>query len=229
VACAAVGATFPEHRAVRPAQRESGRRPYAAVLRAGVAEVRSQPALRAALLLVPAVTALWGVLDEYAPLLAAGTGVADETVPLLFLLVYAGVAAGGLLAGRAGRLSRRGLGAVLAAAAGALALGALSGTPSGFVLLAAAFGAFQAVTVVVDARLQHAITGSARATVTSVASLATELLVLAAFAAYGAGSQVAGHSTLFALFAGVYAIVAAALWRRPHSAAAGIAVQPAER
>jgi predicted MFS family arabinose efflux permease len=221
VACAAVGATFPEQRARRPADGGSGLDAYAAVLRAGVAEVRSRPALRSALLLVPAVSALWGALDEYVPLLAADTGVAAEAVPLLFLLVYAGVAAGGLLGGSAGRLSRRALAGVLAAAATALALGALSGAPSGFALVAAAFCAFQAVTVVVDARLQEAITGPARSTVTSAAALATELLVLAVFAAYGAGSEIAGNAALFACFAAGYAIVAAAMLREPRAAATG--------
>jgi hypothetical protein len=190
-------------------------RALAAVLRSGVTEIRAAPALRGALLLVPAVTAIWGALDEYVPLLAAGTGVAPERVPLLFLLVYAGVAAGGLLGGAAGRLSRRALAAVLAGAALALALGALSGRPAGFVLLAVAFCAFQAVTIAVDARLQDAITGAARSTITSVAGLATEALVVAVFAAYGAGSAFAGHAVLFACCAGGYAVIAAALLRRP--------------
>ncbi|MDQ3676690.1 MAG: MFS transporter [Actinomycetota bacterium] len=213
LAGAAIAATFPEHRAAVVSDGVSGLRAYAAVLKAGVAEVRSGPALRGALALVPAVTAIWGALDEYLPLLATDTGVADETVPLLFLLVYIGVAAGGLLGGPASRLSRRALAGLLAAAATGLALGALSGLPAGFVGIAAAFCAFQALQVVVDTRLQDAIRGPARSTVTSLAGLATELLVLAVFAGYGAGSALAGDATLFACFAGVYVVIAAAMLR----------------
>jgi hypothetical protein len=134
-------------------------------------------------------------------------------VPLLFGLVYVGVAAGGLLAGRAARLSRRSLAGLLAAAAVALAAGALTGVAAGFLLVALAFGAFQTVTVVVDVRLQDAIAGPARSTVTSLAGFATEVLVVAVFAAYGAGSAVAGDATLFACFAAAYVVVAAAMLR----------------
>ena len=216
VAAAVVGASFPEHRDGRDG--DGAFRAYAAVVRAGLHAVRSSPRLRAAVLLVPAVTAIWGSLDEYVPLLAADTGAGPEAVALLFLLVYVGVALGGLVADRAARLSTRALAGVLAAAAVALALGAASGTPAGFVLIATAFAAFQAVTVAVDARLQDAIEGPARSTVTSLAGLATEVLVLLVFAAYGAGSAVADHATLFVCFAAAYLVVAAAMTRvRPRA------------
>ncbi len=209
VAAAAVAATLPEHREPRGPDGASGLRAYAAVLRTGSGEIRASAALRAALVLVPAVAAIWGALDEYVALLATGTGVSDETVPLLVLLVYVGVGAGGLLAGRASRLSPRAIAGVLAAAAVALALGALSEVPAGFVLIAVAFCAFQAIQVVVEARLQDAINGTARSTVTSLAGLATEVLVLAVYAGYGAGSALAGHAPLFAGFAAVYVVIAA--------------------
>jgi len=211
---AVIATTFPEHRSRRiEADGGAGFRAYAAVLDAGVAELRSGPALRAALLLVPAVAAIWGALDEYLPLLATEIGVADGTVPLLILIVYVGVALGGLLGGPASRLARPALAGVLTAAALALALGALSGVPMGFVLIAVAFCAFQAVQVVVEARLQDAINGSARSTVTSLAGLITEVLVVTVFAGYAAGSALAGHATLFACFAAIYVVVAAAIMR----------------
>jgi MFS family permease len=212
VGCAGVAATLPEHRrAPTEDGDEKALHAFATVLRAGAAELRSSPSVRTAVLLVPAVTAIWGSLDEYVPLLAADTGVGTATVPLLFLLVYVGVSAGGLLGGRAGGLSPSALAGVLAVAAVALALGALSRAPSGFVLIAVAFGAFQAVTVAVDARLQAAIAGPARSTVTSLASFATEVLVIGVFAAYAAGSAVADDATLFACFAAGYLLVAVAM------------------
>jgi predicted MFS family arabinose efflux permease len=214
IATAAIALSFPEHREGRDGDVASGVAAYAHVVRAGAAEVRSNPGVRRVLLLLPAVSAMWGVLDEYVPLLAAETGVETEAVPLLLLVVYAGVTAGGLVAGRVARARTGALAGLLGAAAAALAAGALSGRPGGFVLLAVAFCAFQAVTVVVDARLQDAITGPARSTVTSLASLATETLVLASFAAYGLGSAFAGHATLFACFAAAYVLVAAAM---PHA------------
>ncbi len=212
VACllaAVVGSTLPEHRS-RTVDRdpEAGWTAYAAALRDGVGEVRASPTVRRALLAVPAVVAVWTSLDEYLPLLATETGVADGTVPVLFLLVYAGMVAGGAFADRAGRLAGPGLAAVLLLAAAALAAGALLRVPEGFVLVAAAFALFQAVTVAVEARLQDAIEGPSRSTVTSIAGLATEVVVLSVFLGYGAGSAFSDDATLFVVAAAFYVPVA---------------------
>ncbi|HEV2776529.1 MAG TPA: MFS transporter, partial [Solirubrobacteraceae bacterium] len=169
LAAAAVGATFPEHRTAPAASELPGIRAHLVMVRTGLEDMRHSPALRRALLVVPAVTAVWGSLEEYVPLLALETGVERETVPLLALLVAAATAVGGMLAGRANALSARGVSLALAGAAVALAFGALSLKPAGFILLAVAFAGFQALTVVADARLQDAIEGPARSTVTSVA------------------------------------------------------------
>ncbi len=220
LAAAVVAAGLPERRGPTDGDGSAAPGPgVGAVLRAGVAEVRARPAVRAAVLLVAAVTAVWGSLDEYVPLLADATGVDAANVPLLFGLVYLGVTLGGVLGGRVARLSRRGLAGVLVAGALALAAGALAGSPAGFAGVAAGFCAFQAATVAADARLQAAIEGPSRATVTSLAGLATEALVLAVFAAYGLGSAVATDAQLFAALAATYLVVAAVLARpgsHPH-------------
>ena len=218
LAAAAVGATMPEHRAGRrdPAQSNHGDDAAAGfgnLLRTGAALVRSQPAVRSAVLVVAAVTAIWGSLDEYLPLLAVEAGATLTAVPVLGLLVYVGMALGGLAAPAVTPLGPRPLAVLLLVAAGGLAAGSLSGTPAGFALIALAFGAFQALTVTADARLQSAIDGGARSTVTSFAGFATEAIVLVVFAAYAMGSEVAGHATLFALFAGLHLPVAVRLWR----------------
>jgi len=202
---ALVGWSLPEHRAATPGGAPSvpGAGP-AAILRRGVGEVRSSAQVRRALVAVAAVTAVWGSLDEYLPLLAVEAGASVASVPLLGLLVYAGVATGGLLGGVAGRLTTRGLRVAVLLAAAALAAGALARTPAGFALIAVAFALFQAVQIAVDARLQDAIEGGARSTVTSVAGLTTEVGVVAVFAAYGIGSGLTTHATLFALAAGTY-------------------------
>lgn len=92
----------------------------------------------------------------------------------------------------------------------ALAAGALSGRPGGFILVAAAFCVFQLASVVADARLQARITGPSRATVTSLAGLGTELATVLVFGIYAA-STFARHGTIFAFFAVPYLAVAAVL------------------
>ncbi|MHC3454075.1 MFS transporter [Streptomyces prasinus] len=207
LACLLTAATalrFPEHRS--PA---TGHRRWTAPLRAGLAEARADRSVRGALLLVPAVGAVWGALDEYTPLLVRETGVADGTVPHLLLLIWAGATAGSLLAGEGERLGTNGLAALLAGAGLALAGGTLTGTPAGLVLVALAFGGFQAATVLADARLQRRIGGTGRATLTSLAGLGTELTTVAVFGGYALIASHSPHSTAFAVFAVPYLVTAA--------------------
>ncbi|MGV9213007.1 MFS transporter [Micromonospora sp. RB23] len=191
---------------------------WSETLRAGVRQVRTRPPVRAAVLLVAVVAADWGALDEYTPLLALDTGAGAQAVPLLLLLLWAGVTVGGLLAPAGERLGRRGYAALLGLVAVALAGGALVRRPAGFVLLAVAFGAAQLATVLADARLQARITGGSRATVTSLAGMLTDVLIIGTYAGYGLVATAAGNAVAFAVAAGAYPLVALALLirrRRP--------------
>ncbi|MEU7714768.1 MFS transporter [Micromonospora chalcea] len=179
-------------------------------LRLGLGEVRADRRVRAAVLLVAAVTAIWGGLDEYTGLLAADTGMGEVGVPLLLLLVWAGMTVGGLLAPLGERLSHRGYAGLLVFAAAATAAGALLRHPAGFLLLAAAFAAFQLATVLADVRLQARIAGSARATVTSLAGMATDLTVVAFYGGYGLLAGAVGNPAAFAVAVLPYLLVA--LW-----------------
>lgn len=181
---------------------------WLASLRAGLAEARTDRGVRAALLLVPAVTAIPGALDEYTALLARDTGVAAATVPLLLLLLWAGMTVGGLFAPLGERLTDRGYAALLACAAAALATGALVGRPVGFLLLAAAFGAFELATVLADVRLQARITGASRATVTSAAGMLTDLTIIGVYGGYGLVAGAGGNAVAFAVAALPYLAVA---------------------
>ncbi|UYQ62902.1 MFS transporter [Streptomyces peucetius] len=221
--CAAVGATLPEHRAAAHPRAKAELPGYVATLRDGLTEVRGSRPVRRAMVLAVVITSVWGVLDEYVPLLAASTGVATETVPLLVLVVWVGVTLGSLLVTAGERLADRTVAALVAAAAAALAAGALSGVPAGFVLLGAAFGTFQLADVLADVRLQSAITGRSRATITSLTGLGTNIVSLLAYGAYAALSPFVSHGAVFALLALPYLLVAAALGRarRPAQAPAG--------
>ncbi|MBU8861055.1 MULTISPECIES: MFS transporter [unclassified Micromonospora] len=179
-------------------------------LRLGLCEVRADRRVRAAVLLVAAVTAIWGGLDEYTGLLAADTGMAEVGVPLLLLLVWAGMTVGGLLAPLGERLSHRGYAGLLVFAAAATAAGALLRHPAGFLLLAAAFAAFQLATVLADVRLQARIAGPARATVTSLAGMATDLTIVAFYGGYGLLAGAVGNPAAFAVAVLPYLLVA--LW-----------------
>lgn len=215
LATGAIAATFPEPRLARSdAAADDGEPGFGVTLRSGLREIRgNSPVLTAAVFLI-AISAIWGSLDEYVPLLAADTGITTEKLPALMLIVYAGMAVGGLLGGMGRRLRRRGLAGLLTAGAVALAAGALSGHIAGFVLVALAFGAFQLIEIGADARLQHAIIGNARATVTSVAGLGTDIATIGIFAAYGLGSAAASHAVLFTIAAAAYGVLALLVFLR---------------
>ncbi|NUP23827.1 MAG: MFS transporter [Streptomyces sp.] len=208
VLTAAVATRFPEHR-VRAETGDDGG--WATTLRTGLAEVREDRSVRGALLLIPAVAAVWGALDEYTPLLVRDIGVAEATVPYLIMLIWAGVTLGSLLTGPAERLGTRGLAALLAGSAVALAVGAAARSLAGIALVSLAFAGFQLAEVLADVRLQHRIDESRRATLTSVASLGTELATVATFGAYALLGTDADHSTVFAVLAIPYLVTALAL------------------
>jgi MFS family permease len=164
----------------------AGVRAYAATLRAGVAEVVRDPAVcRLTLLtgLLPGLVAF----DEFLPLLARAVGVPDPYVPLLMVVPGLAMVTAALLV--AARRWRYAVAPVALATAGFLVgAGAAATSTAGVVAIGAGIGAFHLARLLLDARLQHAITGSARATVTSLAGVLSEGSALAVFAAFGAGS-----------------------------------------
>jgi MFS family permease len=170
---------------------------YLAMLRSGLRESLHPQVARAVLLaaLVPAFLAF----DEYFGLLAVDVGASVTAVPLLVALTVAAQAAGSALAPL---LPMRRLGPVLAVAGGLVAAGASVRVPAGFVLVAVGYGALQAAIVVAQTDLQRRIRGAARATVTSVSGLLSDVgaIALYAFVAVGSGwASIAALVTVLAL------------------------------
>jgi hypothetical protein len=102
-----------------------------------------------------------------------------------------------------------------------MATGALLNHPVGVVPLAAAFGIFQLTTVVADTRLQDNISGPARATVTSLAGMSTDVVTLVVYGSYAALAEMGDHPGAFAVLMLPYLLVAVILatsrWRRAAS------------
>ncbi|MEV8377647.1 MFS transporter [Kribbella sp. NPDC056861] len=206
LACAAVALSLPEAARVATADEteevEAGSNPigrYVAMLRAGLTEVATTSTVRKAVALV-ALLGGFLAFDEYFPLLAKDIGAPTTLVPLLIAGTVAAQAIGGALAGPAYRLRGRLLATGLALSAALLAWGALSGTAEGFVPIAIGYGVMQLVIIVSEARLQDAITGPARATVTSVSGLFAEIFAVLVYAGFALGSL---WITLPALVAGL--------------------------
>jgi len=188
VAAAAVATRLPEaerERTISSASKEDDQTSpgpgYLAVLRAGLGEVAGCPAVRTAVVAVAVVGGLDGI-DEYFPLLAHRWGIATSMVPLAVLGIPLVGAVGAALGGPASQLRPRTLGVVLATAVALFSAASLLGRPAGVAGIALAYGLYQLVLVVTDARLQRQIEAQARATVTSTAALGAEVTAVAVLA-----------------------------------------------
>lgn len=188
LAAAVLAARLPEPARERSAaDDEEEREPsYVEALRAGLAEAAARPTIRAAVLAVAVLTGV-DAMEEYFPLLARDWGVPTELNPLAVLGIPLAGAAGAALGGPAARLRLRSLAVVLGAAGLALAGAGLLREPAGLALVAAYYGIYHLVAVVVNTRLQERIDGQQRATVLSVAGLGTEVAALGLLAVWALG------------------------------------------
>jgi MFS family permease len=194
---AAVARRLPEQS--RTTSDEDAEGSWWGVLRGGLTVAVTRPGLLPAL---AGVTALGGIdaIDEYFPLLTAAHGVPTTGVPQAMIALSLVGAVCSAQAAWGTRLRPFVLGVMLAAAAGALVVVAAPGL-WGVVALVAFYGPYRLVLVVVEARLQHRIDAATRATVTSVASLGTEVtaLVVVGLWPLGGALAVAGLTALLAV------------------------------
>ncbi len=190
---------------------------YLVMLKTGLSEALHVRRVRRGVLLG---ALLYGVtaFDEYFGLLAVSGGASTSTSALLVGVTVAGSLIGSLLAGRTEVVSSRALAAALFIAgilfiAGALAVGVATGPALvwvGFVGIGIAYGIDFNAEVIAGARLQDAIEGPARATVTSVSGLLSEIVALGVFGFVAVATQWLAMSTTIALL-GTVLLVAAAL------------------
>jgi hypothetical protein len=168
---------------------------YMTMLRSGLSEAMRQRAVRHAVL-ITALLLSFMVYDEYFPLVAREKGAATQTVPILVGLTVAGQAIGTALAGRTARLSQRVIACALGVAAALMAVGMAEGRWLGFLAIGVGYGITANAVIVAEARLQDAIRGPARATVTSVTGLLSESFSVMVYAAFALGSPWVAVSTL---------------------------------
>ncbi len=189
-----------------------GRR-YVRMLTSGLHEVRRVPVVRRAVLLSSALYGLTA-FDEYFGLLALEQGADPTSIPLLVGLTVAGQAVGTATAARTALWPGRVLGALVAVAAALMAVGSLLGEPwLAFAALGAGYGLISNVSIVADARLQDAIEGPARATVTSAVSVGAEAVALGVFGVFAVGPAVASIGATMAVLSALVLAIAAAVPR----------------
>lgn len=177
---------------------------YLSMLRSGLTEVARRPRVRHAVL-VAALLPGFLAFDEYFSLLALDLGATTGAVPVIIAVTVAAQAAG---AAAAPRLPRTFAWPSIALAGSLISAGVAVGDPRGFAAIAVGYGLLQMVIVVAQTRLQYAITTAARATVTSVSGLLSEVAALAMYAGFGLGSRAVALPALIVALAA--ALVASA-------------------
>lgn len=171
---------------------------YVAMFRAGLREASRAVEVRRAVAISAVLVGLTA-FDEYFPFVAREGGVATAVVPWLVGLVVLGQAIGTALAGRTARMSSATMSWAVVTGGLLISLGALVSPLLGFAAIAMGYGLLNNTMIVSEARLQQVITGPARATVTSVAGLATEMVALAVYLVFAVAAGLASVSTLVAL------------------------------
>ncbi|MEJ7583483.1 MAG: MFS transporter [Acidimicrobiales bacterium] len=133
--------------------------------------------VRRLVLVLAGVTGLTA-FDEYIPLMARASSVPDPAIPVVLAGLPLAASAGFALAGVGARLRPRTVGLLLGAATVLLAMSAVVGGATLLVGVGAWWVLINMATVLADARLQDAVSGQARATVTSVAGLGSDLAAI---------------------------------------------------
>ncbi|MEP7055358.1 MAG: MFS transporter [Actinomycetota bacterium] len=159
---------------------------YLSLLRTGVTDAARSRAVRTAIVAVALLTSLDG-FEEYVPLLAHDWGLRTAAIPLATVGIPLVAAIGAAYGGAADRLRPAALGFLLGAGGAALAAAAIFAGLAGLVAVTAYYAAYRIVLVVAGARLQHRIESSARATVTSVAGVGTDLAGVLLYGAWALG------------------------------------------
>jgi MFS family permease len=191
-------------------------RRYVATLVAGLTEVLRRRVVGRGVLLS---AGMYGVtaFDEFFPLLGLDKGADPGEIPLLVALTVLGQMAGTALAGRTARMRGSTMGGLLGLAAALLVVGALIGQPMAFVSIGLGYGLVSNGTVVAEARLQDVIDGRARATVTSVAGLLSEVVAVVIFGLFALGTTwLSVPVTLGMIFAILFGVaIATPRWLPP--------------
>ncbi len=171
---------------------------YLSMLRSGLGEASTAVDVRR-IVVIGAVLFGLSAYDEYFPLVARDHDVSTQTVPILVGITVVGEVIGTALAGRTAKMSARAIGAAVMLGGVLISVGALVTPYAGFVAIGVGYGLLSNTMIVAEARLQQAIAGPARATVTSVLGFASEVFAVVVYAAFAAASGVVSVPTLVAL------------------------------
>ena len=182
-------------------------RGYFSMLATGFKTAIASRRLFLLILLGAFVGTIYGSLEEYVPLFFHQLHMSLSVIPPLVALTVLIAAFASFVAHRFAHFSTR-LFMLLLSASGLCLM--LAGIVLGLGAVALIVGytfMIKLLSVVYDGKVQHAITGGLRATVTSVSYVVMEIMSIATFLIYGLLSRHGGNPTAFTWIGGFVAIV----------------------
>lgn len=202
---------------------EGGIGAYLSTLRSGVGEAIHSPPLRKLVLVAGLAPGLLA-FDEYFPLFAREEGIATDDIVLLNLVPTVAMIIAALIVARWQPV----LVPVLLTTALIIG-GTLWGSVPGVVAVGLGIATYHLVQLVLEAQVQHAIRGKARATVTSVVGLLAELSAIAVFAWFALGSNWLTTVLLFLINGMAILPLGLYAWRVLRRGSAGLSEHRARR
>lgn len=170
---------------------------YFSMLRQGINESLHNQTLLGVIMLGSLIGTVYGCLEEYVPLFFKQVGYNNTAVTLLVGLTVLMAASGSFMAHRYEHVKTTTL-IFLFGISGVLlfSAGTLMGIRSTLLLVAYTF-LIKALGTLFDGKVQHAISGNLRATITSVSLFTIEVLSIATYLLYGLLSRHGGNFAAF--------------------------------
>ena len=173
---------------------------YFTVIRQAIAEVRHTPQLLKLIIFGIFVGMLFRIFDEYASLIIKAAHVDTTIIPIVSVLVFAPVIIADFFAYKFERFGQASFMVLLAIAGAGLAFGGSQLNAIGIVCFSLFMLLIKMSITVFNAKVQHAMKGETRATVTSINSFGVEAVAVAGFFVYGLISQMTGMSGALIFF-----------------------------
>lgn len=181
IIAAGIAFTLPDKKKQESVEQPS----YTAILRAAIKEVRRNGTLVKLILFGVFVGMLFRVFDEYASLVIKAADVPTVIIPLVSTLVFLPVIVADFFAYKLEKLRQITFMLLLIIAGLALIVAGQWLGPLGLISFASFMLLIKVSITVFGAKVQHAITGQTRATVTSINSFGVEIAAVVGFFVYG--------------------------------------------
>jgi MFS family permease len=173
---------------------------YRELIRQAILEIKRSPYLLKLVIFAVFIGMLFRIFDEYASLIIHAASVPVGWVPIASALVFTPVILIGFIAHRFENLSRAAYLSGLAAAGALLIIGGFLVNIPGLVFFSLFMLLVKLTEIIFGAKIQHSITGSARATITSINSFGVEVSAVGGFFIYGLMVQLGGTGLALQFF-----------------------------